>query len=162
MEVFTREYHPEDKPQLIELMGILQDYLVNIDPIRRLRRLSGFGEAYTEALLKKVIEQHGVIYLAQQGQAILACIAGFIEDQPAEDLLGSTPSKSGRIAELVVKEEFRNQGIGSILVKRMEDYFRLNSCDIVRVEVFAPNTDARDFYSSEQYSDRVIDMVKKL
>jgi len=30
------------------------------------------------------------------------------------------------------------------------------------MELFIPNTDAREFYAREQYSDRVIDMVKSL
>jgi ribosomal protein S18 acetylase RimI-like enzyme len=76
--------------------------------------------------------------------------------------MGTIPSKSGRILELVVKEACRGQGIGSMLIRRMEDYFRLKGCDIVRVEVFVPNTHAREFYAREQYSNRVIDMVKKL
>jgi len=162
MEVFVREYRPADKLQLIGLIEILQDFVVNIDPIRRLRRLPAFGEAYTEALFKRIGEQNGAIYLAQQDQGILGCIAGVIEDQSAEDLLGTIPSKSGRILELVVKEERRGQGIGSMLIKRMEDYFRLKGCDSIRVEVNVPNTDAREFYAREQYSDRVIDMLKRL
>ncbi len=45
MEVFVREYQPADKLQLIELIEILQDFVVNIDPIRRLRRLTGSKES---------------------------------------------------------------------------------------------------------------------
>jgi ribosomal protein S18 acetylase RimI-like enzyme len=162
MGVFIREYRPANKLELIELIEILQDFVVNIDPVRCLRRLPAFGQTYTDALLKRIGEQDGIIYLAQQDQESLGCIAGLIEDQRVEDLLGTIPSKSGRILELVVKEECRGQGIGSMLIKRMEDYFRLKGCDIARVEVFVPNTHAREFYAREQYSNRVIDMVKKL
>ena len=162
MEVFVREFKPADKLQLIGLIEILQDFVVSIDPVRHLKRLPAFGQTYTDALLKRIGEQDGIIYLAQQDQEILGCIAGVIEDQRVEDLLGTIPTKSGRILELVAKEERRGQGIGSMLIKRMHDYFRLKGCDIVRVEVFVPNTDAREFYAREQYSDRVIDMIKEL
>ena len=135
---------------------------MSIDPIHRLRRLPTFGEVYTEALLKRIEEQNGAIYLAQQGQSIVGCIAGVMEEQSTEDLLGEIPDKFGRILELVVKEERRDQGIGSMLIKKMEDYFRLKACDSVRVEVFVPNTGAREFYARERYCDRVVDMVKKL
>ena len=100
--------------------------------------------------------------MAQQDQDIVGCIAGIIEEQSTEDLLGTIPSKSAPILELIIKNEHRDQGIGSMLIKRMEDYFRIKGCDFVRVKVFVHNTDAREFYARQQYSDRVIDMVKKL
>ena len=59
------------------------------------------------------------------------CIAGVIEVQSAEDMLGTIPSTSGRILELVIKKQHQGQGIGSMLVKRMEDYFPLKGRDSV-------------------------------
>jgi len=162
MEVLIQQYQFADRPQLIELLAILQDFAVNIDPLRRLRRLPGWGQAYTEALLRRIGDSSGVVYLAKQGQDALGCVAGIMEDQRVDDLLGMIPSKAGRILELVVREAYRGQGIGSVLIEKIENYFRLNGCDIVRVEVFGPNTDAREFYTRALYTDRTIDMVKRL
>ena len=162
MDVTISEYTLDDKPQLVELIDILQDYLADIDPLSRLRRLPGFGEADIEALIKRINRQPGAAYIAWSKQKAVGFIAGIIDDQTSGDLLSEIPSRSGRILELVVREESRRFGIGTLLIRKIEDFFIENRCDIVRVEVFEPNTAAREFYKHEEYHDRVIDMVKPL
>jgi hypothetical protein len=44
----------------------------------------------------------------------------------------------------------------------MEEYFRANQCDIIRVEVFVPNVLAHGFYSGLKYEDRSFDMIKRI
>ena len=143
-------------------MEVLQDFLADIDPLHRMHRLPEYGELYTEALLKKISDHSGVIYLAKQGQEALGCIAGNIEEFNEEQRSGTKGSRTGRILELVVQEDCRGKGIGALLMKKMEGYFQLKGCDIVRVEVFLPNITAHDFYDRLQYHDRVVDMVKQL
>ena len=162
MKVIIQEYQSADRHELIKLMEILQDFVADIDPLHRLRRLPEYGEIYTEALLKKIRDHSGVIYVAKQGQEVLGCVAGDIEEQSKEERAGTVRSRSGRILDLVIQERYRGQGIGSELMKKIEDYLRANGCDMVRVEVFVPNTAAHNFYQLMQYSDRVYDMVKQL
>ena len=162
MKIVIRKFQPSDKTQLIYLMETLQDCLVDIDPLRRLRRLPAYGEVYTKSLLTKVREAGGVIYLAKEGKETVGCIAGVMEVQHEEDIAGEYPSVTGRILELVVKEKYRGQGIGQQLMEKMETYFRINGCDIVRVKCFVPNTAARAFYKKLRYHERMIDMVKQL
>ena len=40
--------YKDNKQVLVQLMEELQDYLVQIDPLKRLRRLPEYGEIYTE------------------------------------------------------------------------------------------------------------------
>jgi hypothetical protein len=47
-------------------------------------------------------------------------------------------------------------------MEKLENYFRVKGCDIVRVECFVPNVGAYAFYTKLQYHDRMIDMVKRL
>jgi ribosomal protein S18 acetylase RimI-like enzyme len=162
MKVIIQEYQPADRPELVRFMEILQDYIAAIDPLRRLRRLPEYGELYTQALLEKIKDHFGIIYIAKREQQILGCIAGNIEEQTKYERASTIVSRSGRILELVVLEKCRGQGIGLKLMEQMEDYFKLNGCDIVRVEVFVPNISAHEFYNRLQYSDRVHDMVKQL
>jgi len=143
-------------------METLKDYIAAMDPLHRNRRLPEYGELYTKALLKKVKDGSGIIYLAKQEEEVLGGIAGNIEEQSEYERAGTVRSRSGRILVLVVLEKYRGQGIGLKLMKKLEDYFRLNGCDIVRVEVFVPNASAHEFYSRLQYSDRVHDMIKQL
>ena len=162
MKAIVRLYQKEDKIQLIGLMETLQDFLVGIDTLHRLRRLPAYGEFYTKSLLTKVRKGKGIIYMAIEGQNVVGCIAGVIEVQSQEEVLGEYPSITGRILELVVQEKNRGQDIGLTLMKKIENYFRINGCDIVRVECFVPNAGAHVFYTKLHYHDRMIDMVKCL
>ena len=42
----------------------------------------------------------------------------------------------------------------------MENYFKKNKCDIVRIEVFVSNKKAHGFYQKMNYNNRIIDMIK--
>jgi ribosomal protein S18 acetylase RimI-like enzyme len=162
MKVVVRQYQPEDKIQLIGLMETLQDFLVDIDPLHRLRRLPSYGKVYTKSLLAKVRKAGGIIYLAKEGQDVVGYIAGVIEVQRQAEVVGEYPSLTGRVLELIVKEKNRGQDIGFKLMEKMETYFRINGCDFVRVECFVPNVSAYGFYLQLHYHDRMIDLVKHL
>jgi ribosomal protein S18 acetylase RimI-like enzyme len=160
MKITITAYRPVDKPELIRLMEILKDYLASIDPLHRNRRLPEYGELYTAGLLKKIKATSGVIYLAKHEQAVVGCITGNIEELNAKQCSGSAGVKTGRVLELIVREEWRGQGVGKMLIQKMEAYFQSKSCDIIRVEVFVPNTGAHGFYDRLSYHDRVVDMIK--
>jgi len=154
------KYRSMDKKSLVRLMEVLHDYLVEIDTLHRLLRLPDFGEIYADALLQKIKESDGIIYLAKRQREVVGMVAGIIVTQSEEDRVGLFPSKAGRILELIVTEKQRHQGIGSALMKQLEDYFVEQHCDIIRVEVFEPNNTALSFYKKLRYFDRSIDMVK--
>ena len=59
-------------------------------------------------------------------------------------------------------DSYRGLRLGKKLMRQMENYFKKNKCDAIRVEVFAPNKNAHNFYERLDYLDRVIDMVKLL
>lgn len=143
-------------------MEHLQDYLISVDTLKRLRRLPAYGGRYTRALISKVKKNKGLILLAYNDRDIAGCIAGIIERQSKDNLLECVPTKVGRVLELVVFEGYRRQGLGGKLMKRMETYFRRNGCDTIRVEVFEPNRKARGFYHRSGYQDRVVDIIKRI
>jgi GNAT superfamily N-acetyltransferase len=144
-------------------MEELQDFVAATDPHKRLRRLKEYGERYTERLLKHIEEKEGLILFAYDQDKVVGCIAGIIEHQSADGLLEVVPTKSGGwIVELYVEESHRSRGMGTMLMKAMEDYFRQNGCTIVQVEAFAPNKLAHDFYLGQDYQDRSMFMLKLL
>lgn len=79
-----------------------------------------------------------------------------------EELLECEPLKSGRLLELFVDPSFREQNIGTTLMKRMEKHFEQNGFDVSRVEISEPNIKAYQFYINLGYQDRMIDMIKQL
>jgi ribosomal protein S18 acetylase RimI-like enzyme len=149
-----------EKQDLIKLMETLQDYLISIDPLKRLRRLPEYGEIYVNDLLEKIKENQGVIYIAKLDGEIVGLIAGLIEKLTVIDSVESAPAKTARILELIVSEKHRGLNIGTLLMSEIEKYFVEEKCNLIRVEVFEPNQSAHHFYEKCGYGDRVIDMLK--
>ncbi len=162
MKITFKLCNKSNLKDLERCMEKLQDFLVNIDPLKRLRKLPEYGKNYTNNLIKKIFKQEGLIILVYDKEKIVGCIAGIIEKQPKNNLLECIPTKPGRILELFVLDSYRGLGVGKKLMQKMEDYFKNNKCDVVRVEVFVPNKNAHNFYQNLDYSDSVVDMIKKL
>lgn len=160
MEIKYRIYQKTDFNSLAKCMEKLQDFLIRLDPLKRLQRAQGYGKLYTEDLLKKIAKHDGIIILAQTQEKVVGCAAGIIEKQSKTDLLDCVPTKTGRILEIFVSEDCRGQGIGKELMKQMEEYIKQKKCDVIRIEVFEPNKSAHEFYKKRGYSDRIIDLIK--
>lgn len=158
--ISIKKYSAKDRKLLIKLMEELQDYLVQIDPLKILHRLPEYGEEYTKDLLKKVEKLNGAIFVASLENNPVGLVLGITEAEGKNDLLDSVPTKVGRILELIVSEKYRGKKIGSVLMSKIEDYFRQQDCDVIRLEVFEPNHSARNFYKHQGYDERVIDLIK--
>ena len=65
------------------------------------------------------------------------------------------------MTELVVSKSSRANGVGSVLLKAMEDYLKSVGCEDILLVVFAYNNKALDFYKNHGYHMRMIDMIKK-
>jgi GNAT superfamily N-acetyltransferase len=163
MTITLKRYDEADRADLVRCMEELQDFVAATDPHKRLRRLKEYGERYTERLLQNIEKNDGLILFACDEGKIVGCIAGIVQRQTEDSLLEVVPTKSGGwILELFVRESHRKSGIGTMLMRGMEDYFKKNECTIVQVEVFAPNRSAHDFYLGHEYEDRSMFMLKLL
>ena len=162
MKITFQNYKESNFDDLKLCLEKLQDFVVELDPLKRLRRPSTFGKKYTQNLVKKISKQNGEIILAKDKKKIVGFVVGVIEKQPKSDLLECIPTKSGRVSELFVSDKYRGCGIGKQLMQRMEKYFKSKKCDVIRIEVFAPNIDAHKFYQQMGYDDRAIHLIKKI
>lgn len=162
MKITRKKYQKNYFKDLDYCMLELLDFIIKIDPLKRLHRARKYSPEYTENIVKKVKKYNGAIFLAYDNKKIAGCIVGIIEKQSPENLLGCIPTKAGRILELFVEKKYRGSGIGKMLMGKMEKYMKSKKCDVMRVEVFDPNTTAHRFYKKLQFNDRVIDMIKLL
>jgi ribosomal protein S18 acetylase RimI-like enzyme len=162
MKVVIREYRSSDRRAFVRLMEELQDYLVSLDGMKRMRRMPEYGESYTKRTLQNVAKNNGVIYVAETRRQIVGLVVGIVHEQTKEELLEHVPFKRGVVVELVVKDAYRKKGIGTLLMKKMEDYFKRKDCSVAGVDVFFPNKIAYRLYSKLGYSDRDIWMTKML
>jgi GNAT superfamily N-acetyltransferase len=162
MEVAIREYCGSDKRALVRIMEELQDYLVSIDDLKRERRMPEYGENYTERTLQNVAKNNGIIYVAEDRGRIVGLVAGIMPEQTREELLEHVPFKRGVVLELIVDEGYRGKRVGTLLMKKIEEYFKKNGCSVSGVDVFFPNKQAYHLYSKLGYRERDIWMTKKL
>ncbi len=160
MVIALRQYEKTDRARLIELFDDFQDYLVALDPLHRLRHLPGCGAQFLDEMLEEVYEQRGVIYVALNTDGIVGFVAGILQER--KNRLDVIDSLGGRVTELYVDSAYRGQGIGTRLMQHIEAYFRTKGCDVIQVEVFAPNLPARRLYENFGYAHRDIDTMKKL
>ncbi len=163
MSVSIREYRDNDQELFRRFIEKLQDFVVTTDPIKRIRKLLGFGEVALKRSLKNLKEKNGKIYFAVDNEKVIGYVFGFVLDKQTEDnLLEVEPTQVGQIDDLYVDEEYRGKGIGKILIQKMEEYLKEQGCDSVWLEVFAPNKYAHDSYLKLGYMDREIGMLKKI
>jgi ribosomal protein S18 acetylase RimI-like enzyme len=162
MKVKIREYQESDRTAFVKLMEQLMDYIASIDDLKRIRRMPEFGESYAKRTLQKVAENNGIIYVAELDSEPVGFAVGTILEQTKEDQLEHVPSKFGEVLELVVKAEYRDKGFGTMLMNKLEEYFKKNNCNISGVGVLAPNKKAHRLYSKLGYEDRSFYMTKNL
>jgi len=162
MEVEIREYRSSDRTAFVRLMEELQDYLVSLDDLKRMRRTPEYGESYTERTLQNVAKNNGIIYVAETKGRVVGSIVGIIHEQTREELLEHVPFKRGVVLELIVEVEYRKKRVGTLLMEKIEDYFRQNGCSVAGVDVFFPNKIAYRLYCRLGYCNRDIWMTKNL
>ena len=78
------------------------------------------------------------------------------------DYLDYKCPKEGEITELIVTAKTRNNGVGELLMKQMEDYFKSVGCEYIFVDVFAYNKNGIKFYDKQGYHSRMYTNIKKI
>jgi ribosomal protein S18 acetylase RimI-like enzyme len=155
-------YEEHFKNQTVELLEEFYQYLIHIDPLKRLLIKPGYGEAELKKILAEIEAKEGVFYIAVINNEIAGFVTATITRQTPEDLLGVIPSSIGRVTNLYVSALNRQKGLGTTLLQKAEEYVKSKGCDVINVEVFAPNEPAQSFYAKLGYQPRKIDQIKKL
>ena len=153
------DYSDLYKEDVKNLLLELQEHIHSVDP-------EGFnivGPDYRELsfidTMEDVKKYNGKIMLYVENNEILGMVIGLINNEIEETYNFRAP-KRGRISELVVKKNVRSKGIGSILLKSMEDYLNNEGCESILIGVFAYNNEAVKFYEKNGYHNRMLDMIK--
>jgi ribosomal protein S18 acetylase RimI-like enzyme len=121
----------------------------------------GYGTEQIARTLQAVAN-HGRFLVAERGVELAGFVVGIVLGTTPDDELEVVPTTRGRIEELYVHSQHRGAGIGRALMAQIEAWPRSEPCDVINVEVFAPNERARRFYERFGYIARDIDYVKVL
>ena len=152
---YSELYKEDVKNLLLEL----QEHIHSVDP----EGYNIVGPDYRELsfvdTMEDVNKYNGKIMLYLENDEVLGMVIGLINNDTEETYNFRAP-KRGRISELVVKKDVRSKGIGSKLLKSMEDYLHSVGCESILIGVFAYNNEALKFYEKNGYHNRMLDMIK--
>ena len=156
------EYKDKYLKDVRDLLTELEEYIVSIDK----DELDNVHPEYHEKMalvdLDEVNKNNGKCYLAIENNTAIGLIMGTIPPYDEYDYLDYKCPKRGIITELIVTSKIRSKGVGQALMDKMEEYFKLNKCEYVLVDVFAYNENAINFYNKKGYHPRMYINIKKM
>ncbi len=100
--------------------------------------------------------------LAEDGGKAIGYIAGVIREQSEINKLEIGSHVLGEVTDLFIEEGYRNQGLGTKMLSKMEEYFKEKGCDSMWISVFAPNEIAQVAYKKFGFVPRQIGMLKNI
>ena len=156
------EYDSKYDEQIKDLLVELQNYLVDIDNWHTQILKPEYRENMFKLDMEKVRKQNGKIYLYIEDNVAIGIIIGIIEEKDEIDKLTNDCAKTGSILELVVKNDIRGNGIGKLLLGKIEQFFKDVDCKRINIEVFGPNKKGLNFYEKNGYITRDIIKSKKI
>ena len=156
------EYNSKYDEQIKDLLVELQNYLIDIDDWHTQVLLPEYREGNFQMDLRKVNNQEGKIYLAIENELIIGLIMGVVEEKDEIDKLTNDCAKTGSVIKLIVKNNIRGNGIGKILLDKIENYFKSINCKRVNIEVFGPNKRGLNFYEKNDYIVRDMIVSKRI
>lgn len=156
-----RIFEEKDSVQIQTLFDEFGDIFVDLDPLKFVVKAPTYAKTFFKEMLENT-STDGIVYVAEDNNQVVGFIAGNIHELTLENTVENIPMRKGRILELFVTADYRNKGVGKLLVEKLEDFFKSNNCHTINVEVFAPNEKAQKFYESFGYKNRNVDMMKVL
>ena len=156
------EYEDKYLEDVRDLLVELEEYIISIDE----DHLDQLHEEYRDKMalldLEEIKENNGKCYLYIENNKVVGLIMGIIPPYDKYDYLDYKCPKRGEITELIVSNKIRSKGIGQKLIKQMEEYFKTQGCEYIKVEVFGYNDNALKFYFKQNYHARMLDVIKKI
>ena len=156
------EYEDKYLEDVKDLLVELEEYIVSIDK----DNLDCVHPEYREKMavldLEEVKNNNGKCYIAVCNNKVMGLIMGTIIKFDEYDYLDYKCPKCGEVTELVVSKKVRSSGIGTLLMNKIEEYFKSIGCEYISIEVFAYNKMGINFYEKHGYHTRGLFDIKKI
>lgn len=157
------EYSDKYLEDVRDLLVELEEYILTIDKDNLDQLHPEYREKMALLDLQAVKKYNGKCYLAvEENDKAIGLIMGTIPPFDEFDYLDYKCPKRGIITELIVTSKVRSKGVGQELINKLEEYFKLNGCEYVFVDVFAYNDNAIKFYNKKGFHSRMVVDIKKL
>lgn len=141
-----------------ECLVELQDFERKIDP--RMPTGVQIDKAYVAEMRKRCKTSDGKILVAQVGADVVGYATVLSKVQ--SDEIDAGDLEYALISDLVVKEAYRGNGIGSRLMREAEAFAIANGAKWLRIGVLAANQLVRKLYESNGFSEVYVELEKSL
>lgn len=149
---------PEESPRLKEFILGLQIFEHALEFNRRTD--DRVAEEFFPALMKRVVEQEGRVFVAEGAAGLVGWLVSVIEE--AAPYVVAAERRQGYVAELFVVQAARGQGIGTKLLGAAEADFRARGVTTMMIGVVAANLAARRSYEHFGFSAYSHQLRKRL
>ena len=156
------EYDDKYLEDVRDLLVELEEYILTIDEDELDQLHPEYREKMALLDLQEVNENDGKCYLAIENDKAIGLIMGIIINFDEYDYLDYKCPKEGEITELIVTSKTRSNGVGQLLMDKMEEYFKSVGCEYILVDVFAYNKNGINFYDKQGYHPRMHTGIKKI
>jgi ribosomal protein S18 acetylase RimI-like enzyme len=155
MDITISPYTPENKQALIVLMAELLDALNVLAPDTMASGKES-GASYTEEVFEDIAKESGATYMAYAGETAVGFVCAYMRSG------GDEVVKWLYVCDLCVTKEYRNKGIGKLLLEKIEEYARGRGIGYLRISALASNEGAVRLYRTAGYKDFGVTLQKKL
>lgn len=116
-------------------------------------------DKFEKHLTESIEKDSPMILVAEINEKIVGFITYEIEEN---DYMDTKITKYGVIVEMYVDEKYREQGIASKLMNKVEAYFKSQNLSHVEIQLSTYNTNAMKFYSAKGYENKQTFVFKKI
>ena len=156
------EYKDKYLEDVRDLLVELEEYILSIDKDELDQLHPEYREKMAILDLEEVNNYNGKCYLAIENGKAIGLIMGCIPPYDEYDYLDYKCPKCGEVTELVVSKKVRSSGIGTLLMNKIEEYFKSIGCEYISIDVFAYNKIGINFYEKHGYHTRGLIDIKKI
>jgi GNAT superfamily N-acetyltransferase len=149
---------PEDEAAAVSFIAGLQAYEHRFESNRRID--PQVGADYFRELMKRVADNYGRVFIAEQDGAT-AGWAVFLIEQDAVYIV-EPERRAGYIAALFVPERARGTGVGRALIEACEAHARASGLTVLMIGVLAKNARARAVYRAAGFAPYSEQLRKRL
>lgn len=155
------DYNCKYDDEIKELLMELQMHIVSIDEEKYSFVSTEYAKRYFDKTMEEINKYGGKMLLYIEHEKLIGLVVGIINNDERDDYDFKVP-KRGRITELVVSKLSRSNGIGSILIKAMEEHLKYVGCKNILLGVFGYDRHAINFYEKNGYHTRQLEMSKEV
>ncbi len=112
----------------------------------------------TKYIYKELSGKRGGIFVAELNDCIVGLIIMYIDKNEIEEIDGFHLY----ISDLVIRKEYRNQGIGQQLMRYAERFAKDHNVRETHLSVLTKNVSALNLYQKKGYKPKKIYLIKKL